>query len=69
MDNTIMAQSPLSFYSPCQFPVASVPILFYLLGNPPWRDRIPSTLAPGYSGREEFRAARKVWSDFETLPI
>ncbi len=43
-----MAQ-PLCFLSPCQFLFASLLFPLYLLGNPPWRDRILSTLVPGYS--------------------
>ncbi len=35
---------------------ASFSIPFHLLGNPPWRDRIPSTLVPGCS-----------WTDFPFL--
>ncbi len=37
----------LFFPLPIPFCLPSIP--FYLLGNPPWRDRIPSTLVSGYS--------------------
>jgi hypothetical protein len=43
-----MAQSPC-FYSPCWFPVVSLPFPFTYLETLLWRDAIPSTLAPGYS--------------------
>jgi hypothetical protein len=47
IDNIIVVQSPC-FFLPLPIPLCYPSIPFYLLGNPPWCDRIPSTLAPGY---------------------
>jgi hypothetical protein len=43
-----MAQSPC-FLLPLLIPFCFSSISLYLLGNPPWCDRIPSTLVSGYS--------------------